>query len=346
VALTNKLDYLWEPQSHKLNGSLDANARLGDQLFQLGLTYQPEANQPLQTAHLKFELPVTEEVMMDNTLRHTLTPKTSTKLESTLRYDLGPYALGLNTNADSNGNFGLGLTASIQLMPTGKGGYSVQHPSTGGGLATARLMLFADSNNNGLKDPTEKSVPKVSVRNLSRGTSVITDAEGIAYINNIAPYTPVRLELDEESFPDIFLRYNGKPLVVVGHPGADGLIMVPLQQFGEISGYAEQRVAQRATPAAGVVVEAVNSAEQVIDYATTEIDGYFVIAPLPLGTYTLRSQAAATRVTGLVIAPQKVNLTANDSIQADIILNVETKPLLQQLEGTTQEKQGKVLLNK
>jgi hypothetical protein len=348
VSLNNTLDYKWRPQSDRLNGALDTTMHLAENPLQLGLVYEPKASQPLQKARATFKLPLTDTLDLDNVLQHTLTPATATTLESTLRYDMGPYVIGLRGSGDDQGNIGMGLTLSTHLMPKGKklfGGYEAVHPSVGSSLASVELRVFTDTNTNGQYDPTDKAAVGVELRNLSRGTTHKTDKRGITRIDNIPPYTPVRFEIEEETLPDILVRYSGKPLVVIGHPGAEGTIDVPLQQFGELSGYAQQITPGGALPAGGIALEVVDRAGRIIDYTTTDSDGYFVLAPLPLGAFTLRSQPAAQGVTALEVTPQEVVLTGAEPIQSEITLSVKANTLPPSLGDEPLQKQGKTVVH-
>ena len=117
-------------------------------------------------------------------------------------------------------------------------------------------------------------------------------------VDNLPSYTPVKLSVDEDSLQDIFLK-AAKPVVTLSaHPGAKGNFTIPFRRYGEVLGTAV--IASTTTlgesitvPLAKQTLELVNDSGQVADTTTTDDDGYFAIAPVPLGPYHLRTAASA-----------------------------------------------------
>lgn len=297
LAFSNQLDYTWNDRTHRWQGEADVAGNVQQVRWRAKVAYQPDDLSTFQRLTLNTQLPLADTVSLDNTLTYSNTGAANTQLASQVRYNLGTYALGLAGQTDTQGDLGLGLTLSTLLLPNGNSGYRAVHPSYGTGLGQAQVLVFVDDNGNGAYDAGEDLLPGVQVRNRSRGTTHPTNQQGVAVVDNLPSYTPVKLSVDEDSLQDIFLKAVNPLLTLSSHPGASGAISIPIRRYGEVLGTAV--VASTTTlgesisaPLAKQTLELVNEAGQVADTTTTDADGYFAIAPVPLGRYHLRAVAS------------------------------------------------------
>ena len=298
LAFSNQWNYTWGNRTRRWQGEADVAGNLQQARWRAKVAYQPDDLSTFQHLSLNTQMPLADTISLDNTLTYNNTGAANTQLASQLRYNLGSYALGLAGQTDTQGDVGLGLTLSTMLLPQGRGGYRAVHPSYGTGLGQAQITVFVDDNGNDAYDAGEDVLPGVKVRNRSRGTTHLTNAQGLAVVDNLPSYTPVKLSVDEDSLQDIFLK-AAKPVVTLSaHPGAKGNFTIPFRRYGEVLGIAV--IASTTTlgesitvPLAKQTLELVNDSGQVADTTTTDDDGYFAIAPVPLGPYHLRTAASA-----------------------------------------------------
>jgi hypothetical protein len=318
LALSHQLDYTWGEQTPRWQGEAEVAGNVQHVRWRAKMAYQPDDLKAFQRFSLNTQMPLADTVSMDNTLTYNNSTATNTQLASQIRYNLGTYALGLTGQTDTQGDVGLGLTLSTMLLPQPNGAYRAVHPSYGTGLGRVQVLVFVDDNGNAVHDEGEDGLPGVQVRNRSRGTTHPTNNQGVAVVDNLPSYTPVKLSVDEDSLQDIFLKPT-KPLVTLSsHPGASGAITLPVRRYGEVLGTAvvvstTARNETTTVPLGKQILELVNQAGEVTDSVTTDADGYFAIAPVPLGAYYLRPTAGSGYSMSYTSNSYPINLTKREN---------------------------------
>lgn len=330
-SLTNSLTREWDDAAAiNSRGELELAGTAQGASWRGSVQYSPETGKLFQRATAGGQVTLTPKLGVDGTVSYIPGTTPYTEANAAVRYDFGAYALGLQSRADTLGNTSVGVNFSTLLVPQQGLGYRQEHPSYGTGLGRAMVKVFVDDNGNGTHDTTERLLANVLVRNRSRGTQHRTDAQGVAVVDNLLAYQPVKLSLDEETLPDIFLKAARENVVVVSHPGANGTVDLPLRLYGEVVGSLFNPAPDGTVRAvSGLMVQLVNAAGEVVDYAISESDGYFAMAPVPLGTYSLRLREGESTVSGyrMVSAPT-VTLTkdANTVEGVDIELAAGALP--------------------
>lgn len=329
--VSHVLEHGWgENSTPTWQGNAELAGRWDALSWRSSVAYNPNAPRVLTRLGINGQMPVADRLSVDGSYTFANQGDGLSTLLGNVRYDMGAYALGFQGQADSVGNMGLGLTFSSLLVPTDDGGYRQAHPNYGSGLGRALVRVFTDSNENGAYDEGEPLMEGVAIRNRTRGTRHLTKHTGLALVDNLPANTPVRLEIEDESINDIFLKPTKPSIAVVGNVGAKGTVDIPLVRFGEVEGTLFSANAQGVVrPVARLMVQLVNTQGDVVDYAVSENDGYFAMAPVPLGTYSVRLKPGEDTASGYVLSqPVTVALTHAQNTLSDVgVMLTEVEPV-------------------
>jgi hypothetical protein len=260
----------------------------------MALTYQPDAVDGLwRSMDATYQRTLTEDIYFSTRYQQNLQGEQGRRYSGRLDYQLSDFTLGLVAYGDSAGQYGGQLSLRTQLQP-GAEGYEIANAmrSRSAGAATVKLLVFVDDNGNKVMDPGEPPMPGVKVMNLSRSSSQISNPAGEVVFNDIPSNIPVRLEVDMEEIPDIYLSAPRRPLVVYGQAGAKGEYILPLQRLGEVNGtiVREGREGQKIA-VAGLTLVALDAEGKVMARTRTDGEGFFILGDLPLGQYQIAIEA-------------------------------------------------------
>ncbi|MEM7665389.1 MAG: carboxypeptidase-like regulatory domain-containing protein [Pseudomonadota bacterium] len=191
-----------------------------------------------------------------------------------------------------------GVGAQVQLAfslgpnPTA-GGIRVTHSKLARN-GQADVTVFRDEDGDGVRDPGEDVIENVLVEAGLRSTDAVTGENGRALVDDLRPFRPVLVGVDESTLGDPFLAPAVKGIVVTPRPGVIGQIELPITPTGEIEGtlFNPSGVEQP-----GVQLELIDSRGSVAATTMSEFDGFFLLQKVPYGEYTLRvAEEAATKL--------------------------------------------------
>lgn len=187
-----------------------------------------------------------------------------------------------------------GVGASVQLA------FSLGPDPVSGGIRVtntklarsgqAAVTVFRDDNGNSRRDPGEDVIPDVMVEAGLRGTEAITGANGRAIVDELRPFRPVLVGIDETSLRDPFLAPSVKGVVVTPRPGVVAQIELAISPTGEVEG---SLLNPSGIEQPGVRLELVNPQGAVVAETISEFDGFFLFQRVPYGEYRLRVAADA-----------------------------------------------------
>ncbi len=193
-----------------------------------------------------------------------------------------------------------GVGASVQLA------FSLGPDPVSGGVRVtnnklarsgqAAVTVFRDDNGNSRRDPGEDVLPDVMVEAGLRSTDAITGENGRAIVDDLRPFRPVLVGIDESSLEDPFLAPSSKGIVLTPRPGIVAQIELPISPTGEVEG---SIVNTSGVNQPGVRIELVDSRGAVAAQTLSEFDGFFLFQRVPYGQYRLRiaeESAAALQV--------------------------------------------------
>lgn len=147
------------------------------------------------------------------------------------------------------------------------------------GRAGIRGVLFRDDNGNGLRDPGEPGLAGIPVH--VGGWPAETDAEGRFAAWGLLPSEPAEIQIDSLSFNDPRYILPAAVLRVRPQANAFGMVSVPVQVGGEVSGYVV--FGGEALGNVPVLLRELNTGAEIA--IMTFADGAFYKAAVPPGEY-------------------------------------------------------------
>jgi hypothetical protein len=246
------------------------------------LAYGPQAG--LESVDVRMDMNLGERSELQGQLEYFAVGDT-TRLTAgyTRRFD----QLSLRGNAfvTSRGEVGAGLQVAFSLGP---------NPVSGGLRVTqtrlarsgqAAVTVFRDDDGNGRRDPGEKLLKDVLVEAGMRGTDAITAENGRTVVDDLNPFRPVLVSVDESTLGDPFLTPGVKGVVITPRPGIMAEIELPISPSGEVDGVL---LSPSGVEQPGVELELVGADGNVSARTVTEFDGFFLFERVPYGRYQLR----------------------------------------------------------
>jgi hypothetical protein len=223
-----------------------------------------------------------------------------------------PLALRVGATADSKGGIGANLGISFSFGPNPFGGGVRFSNAKLAQRGEAAVSVFLDENGDGVRSPDEQPLAGVGLTAGQFGSSAPTDKQGNAMIENLNPYQKVLIGVDESTLPDPFLVPVKKGVVVTPRAGIAARLEIPVAPTGEIDGEVH---GLEDTPRAGVQLELIDSAGNVVATALSEFDGYFLFERVPYGAYRVQLSAGAARVLGAARELGKTAVLSDDRPQ-------------------------------
>lgn len=149
----------------------------------------------------------------------------------------------------------------------------------------AAVTVFRDDNGNSHRDPGEELMPGILVEAGLRTTDAITAENGRTIVDELRPFRPVLVGIDESTLDDPFLAPATKGIVVTPRPGVIAEIELPISPTGEVEG---TLLSPAGIKQPGVKVELVDKRGNVAAETVSEFDGFFLFQRVPYGEYSLR----------------------------------------------------------
>ena len=160
----------------------------------------------------------------------------------------------------------------------------------------AAVTVYRDDNGNSRRDPDEEVLPDILVEAGLRTTDAITAENGRTIVDDLRPFRPVLVGIDESSLDDPFLAPASKGIVITPRPGVIAEIELAIAPTGEVEG-SILNASGVAQP--GVRLELVDTRGNVAAEAISEFDGFFLFQRVPYGQYRLRVGAATAEKLGV-----------------------------------------------
>ncbi|MEM7690370.1 MAG: carboxypeptidase-like regulatory domain-containing protein [Pseudomonadota bacterium] len=195
--------------------------------------------------------------------------------------------LSLRTNAfvTSRGSVGANVQVAFSLGPDPVGGGVRVTQSRLARSGQAAVTVFRDDDGNGRRDPGEELLKDVLVEAGLRSTEAITGENGRTIVDDLNPFRPVLVGVDESSLGDPFLAPAVKGIVVTPRPGVMVELELPISPSGEVDGVL---LNPSGVEQPGVKLELVKDDGVIAGTTVSEFDGFFLFERVPYGRYSLR----------------------------------------------------------
>jgi hypothetical protein len=215
----------------------------------------------------------------------------------TRRFNL--FSLSAQASTSTRGGFGLGLslTTSLGREPIfNRWRASARSFNSGGNMA---VRVFEDLDGNNIFSEGDR--PIVGARVQRTGSSgAQSNGDGILLVDGLAPYQPVKLQIDPDSIADGDLaQSNVANTSVIPRPGTVGRLDIPMVLAGGIEGEIALTQVNETMSLPGVSVELLNAGGDVVGSTRTEFDGFFFFERVPVGSYRIRAAPAQLKALGI-----------------------------------------------
>ncbi|MEL7218840.1 MAG: carboxypeptidase-like regulatory domain-containing protein, partial [Pseudomonadota bacterium] len=172
-----------------------------------------------------------------------------------------------------------------------EGGIRVSHTKLARS-GQAAVTVFRDDNGDGVRGPDEEYLKDVLVEAGLRTTDAYTGENGRAIVDDLRPFRPVLVGVDESTLGDPFLAPSTKGIVITPRPGVIQQIELPMSPTGEIEGLL---LNPSGVYQPGVKIELLDMRGAVVANTISEFDGFFLLQKVPYGEYRLRVAEDAAR---------------------------------------------------
>ncbi|QUL37288.1 collagen binding domain-containing protein [Erythrobacter sp. JK5] len=206
----------------------------------------------------------------------------------TRRFD--KFSLRSDAYVTSSGGIGANIQLAFSLGPDPVGGGVRVTHSKLARSGQAAVTVFRDDDGNGVRDPGEELLKDVLVEAGLRRTDAITGENGRAIVDDLRPFRPVLVGVDESSLGDPFLAPAVKGIVLTPRPGVVAQIELPVSPTGEVEG---MLLNPAGVEQPGVALELVDLRGNLVATTISEFDGFFLLQKVPYGEYRLRVAEAA-----------------------------------------------------
>lgn len=202
------------------------------------------------------------------------------------------FSLRSDAFVTSRGGVGANVQLAFSLGPDPvEGGIRVSHTKLARS-GQAAVTVFRDDNGDGVRGPDEEYLKDVLVEAGLRTTDAYTGENGRAIVDDLRPFRPVLVGVDETTLGDPFLAPSTKGIVITPRPGVIAQIELPMSPTGEIEGLL---LNPSGIEQPGVKLELLDARGAVVADTISEFDGFFLLQKVPYGEYRLRVAEDAAR---------------------------------------------------
>ncbi len=240
-------------------------------------------------------------------LRHNSGERETTSATVGLNYQFEHFALGLNVDGDTDGQYNarLGLSFSFGHDP-GRDSIAVRaRPFARYGAVSAQAFL--DSDNDGNFDPGEQVVEGAGFSGPRLPRDARTDESGNSFIVGLEPYRATEIGLNEATLEDPFWASARPPVQVVTRPGTTTRLLFPVIETGEVDGtvVVGSTGGGALRPGGGLRVSLRDAAGRLVAETVTAYDGYYFFDRIPYGRYLLVLDPQQLRELGYAAVPPR-----------------------------------------
>ncbi len=222
------------------------------------------------------------------------------------------FSLRADAFATSRGGVGANVQLAFSLGPDPvSGGIRVTHNKLARN-GQAAVTVFRDDNGDGMRNPGEEYLKDVLVEAGLRTTDAYTGENGRAIVDDLRPFRPVLVGVDESTLGDPFLAPSTKGIVITPRPGVIQQIELPMSPTGEIEGLL---LNPSGVEQPGVKLQLLDRRGSVVAETISEFDGFFLLQKVPYGDYTLRIAEDAARK--LAVRPELASEKLSRGLRVD-----------------------------
>lgn len=255
-------------------------------------------------------------------LRHNAGEQEVTTAIAGLNRQFDDFAVGLNLEADSRGDYNarLGLSFSLGHNPERDEIEMRGEPFARRGAVSA--LVFLDRDNNGSFGPGDEVIENAGFSGPRIPRDVQTDQAGTAFLTGLEPYREIEVGLNEATLEDPLWAAAQPPVLVMTRPGTTTQLRFPVIETGEVDGLillsdgstetahvADQNKVFAGEPGAGIRVRLIDEGGSLVAETLSAYDGFFFISKVPYGRYRLMLDSAQLSELGYdAVEPRNVEI--------------------------------------
>jgi len=287
VYLSNDLDHIVTSGSRTTTGQLRLASRVKGMTLRGQLTYQLTGDRPLQQISASMNWDVSDRLNNNLTITKNLSNDQALFFTNLLSIRIRDYNLTLSVRSNLDDAWSVGAGFNIAF---GYDKSSRAFVTENRGLANtgrAKMNLFIDHNNNGIRDPLEPPVSWASYRDRE----TLQMSPGVLSLTALPGSHGVQIETRHFKFDDPFLVPRAKVYELHTHAGSDISVDVAVVMTGDVEGRVFVGSADDAVAARGVIVSLHNAQGREISRTRSQFDGYYSFTGIPGGDYQVRITA-------------------------------------------------------
>jgi len=239
----------------------------------------------------------------------------STSFNAGFNKNFNKYALSMNSQYDTDGNFNMGVSVSLSVDFSDSKNKSYmpkfyREKYAGNGTVTSKIFL--DNNNNETFDSGDEPIEGAKINFGRRVSEEETDNKGLIRVGGLRAYNPVNISLNRDSLNDPYMISPNKGNNIVPRPGKTVNIDFPVYISGEIDGTVFLKLEGELKEISDVKVQLINNKNEVVDEQVTVFDGFYLFSNVLPGKYTLKIHDKVLKKYNLSYSGAKTIVIDND----------------------------------
>lgn len=185
------------------------------------------------------------------------------------------------------------------------------------GYAGVSVIMFVDSNDNGIYDSREEIIPSKAIR-LNQSAEMKLSAEGVLNINRLISYQTYNAEIVQAELPDPVLAPAFTGFSFTADPNRHKLIKIPLYQTGVIEGIVTSQQGGERLSTAGLRILMTGPDDSSEETLLTYSDGAFYSMGLLPGSYEIEVDPVQLECLNACCNPKKIKFEIDAVSEGDL----------------------------
>ena len=244
----------------------------------------------------------------------------STRIGGQVAYDFDKFRTALDVDWDRNDGWRGFVRTSTSLAPYDENGDYIFSSRNLSQRTALNGQAFLDKNDDGFFNDGDEPIEDAII-NIGRSGTDLSNAAGIAHYTGPIQDEYQNISLDHDSLGDPFLVSQNTGYNAVLRPGTVTNLQFPVVQTGLIEG----TIFTENGALAGVKIQLLNTAGEVLDTTTTAFDGYYTFEYLQAGDYIVRVDPVHDKIK---VASNKITLAEDNLFHYDANFDVQPPKII------------------
>jgi hypothetical protein len=222
-----------------------------------------------------------------------------TGLSASLNQRVGRFGMGIHADYAGRGSYSVGVQLFMALGHEPRRARWLADAAPMAATGAASVRVFVDQNQNGVMDGTDTPIQHAGFRINGANHRARTDQDGIVYLNRLPANQHVDIGIITATLEDPQWLSQRPGLRIVARPGRVSELEFAVNMTGEIDGTAVLHERGVGRGVGDLELELQAGDGTVVATTRSASDGYFVLAGVLPGQYTLRISPAQLERLGL-----------------------------------------------